>query len=275
MAGGPAATPRILASAGFTYSTKETYEETGLPGNVKIGTRRSPSSPKPWGMPGCMATFSNRTVPSGDSASLTGSYAPIEMPPVVITASASPRRPCRVVKNSWGSSPTALLRNATPPACWTAATMVKLLDSQICPCPSGLPGSTSSAPVDSTTTRGRGWARTVRRPTPARMPSWGGPITVPAASTRSPARTSSPDLRMALPGGAGRLIDTLTVPPSVHSTGTTASAPPGTGAPVMMRVTVPRSTTRDAVSPAGTSTVTGSTTGASPVAPATSPACTA
>lgn len=68
--------PESSRRAGATKTSKETRALTGLPGSVKIGTRRSPSPqrvPKPWGLPGCIATWSKRTVPSCESAALTAS----------------------------------------------------------------------------------------------------------------------------------------------------------------------------------------------------------
>ena len=48
-------------------------DETGLPGNVMIGVESSPTKPKPCGLPGCIPTSPNETVPSPDSTSLTTS----------------------------------------------------------------------------------------------------------------------------------------------------------------------------------------------------------
>ena len=90
----------------------------------------------------------------------------------------------------------------------------------------------------------------------------------------SPSATSSPHRLIAWPTGAGWLIATRSVPPSVHSTGTTASAPAGSSAPVMTRALVPGASVRVRVSPAGIWPVTGRTTGA-PAAAATSLARTA
>ena len=59
--------------AGSTNTSNETYDETGLPGSVKIGVASSPTNPKPCGLPGCIATSPNETVPSSDSTSLTTS----------------------------------------------------------------------------------------------------------------------------------------------------------------------------------------------------------
>ena len=59
-------------------------------------------------------------------------------------------------------------------------------------------------------------------------------------------------------------------PPSVHSTGTTASVPCGSIAPVMIRMLVPGCSAYAPVSPAATSATTGSVTGFSGDAAATS-----
>ncbi len=50
-------------------------------------------------------------------------------------------------------------------------------------------------------------------------------------------------------------------PPSVHSSGTTASVPYGSIAPVMIRMAVPSGSEYAPVSPAATSATTGSMTG--------------
>ena len=60
------------------------------------------------------------------------------------------------------------------------------------------------------------------------------------------------------------------MPPSVHSTGTIASAPCGTGAPVMIRTAVPGLSAKKVVWPAATSPTTGRCTGWSSEAVATS-----
>ena len=103
----------------------------------------------------------------------------------------------------------------------------------------GEPGSTSSLPVEMMTTRGRGRTTTRSRPTAASRPSCPGPSRVPASSTVCPVLTSSPWRRTALPGFGVWVMVTLAMPPSVHSSGTTASAPGGTGAPVMIRTDMP------------------------------------
>ncbi len=57
------------------------------------------------------------------------------------------------------------------------------------------------------------------------------------------------------------LIRTVAAPPSVHSTGTTASAPWGTGAPVMIFTAVPGDIAKSLVCPAADSPTTGRWTG--------------
>ena len=64
-----------------------------------------------------------------------------------------------------------------------------------------------------------------------------------------------------MPAGTDWRISTRSVPPSVSSTWTMASAPDGSGAPVMIRMTVPGASARLLVSPAATSPSTGSVTG--------------
>ena len=44
---------------------------TGLPGSVNTGVWSSPRTPKPWGLPGCIATWSKDIVPTRESTSLT------------------------------------------------------------------------------------------------------------------------------------------------------------------------------------------------------------
>ena len=147
---------------------------------------------------------------------------------------------------------------------------MKLLESQIRPGTSGVPGSASSLPVDSTTTLGRGRTRTDPRPAAAITATCIGCSRVPAVTSTSPALASSPASRIALPYSALARMLTRALPPSVHSTGTTASAPCGSIAPVMILMAVPGWSAYAPVSPAATSAVTGSVTGFSPVAAATS-----
>ena len=76
-------------------------------------------------------------------------------------------------------------------------------------------------------TRGRGLACTVPRPAAASRPRCTGPSRVPAVSSRSPGCASPPSRRTDAPAATGSRMVTCPVPPSVSSTGTTASAPAG------------------------------------------------
>ena len=72
------------------------------------------------------------------------------------------------------------------------------------------------------------------------------------------------------PTSGAWVIVTAAMPRSVHSSGTTASAPTGTGAPVMIRTHRPGCTVYVACEPAATSPTTGSCTGVAALADATS-----
>ena len=65
--------PSIRRSAGRTNTSKLTSADTGLPGRPKTGVLSGPIVPKPCGIPGCMPTLSNCTVPTLESTSLTTS----------------------------------------------------------------------------------------------------------------------------------------------------------------------------------------------------------
>src|SRR5207247_637633 len=116
-------------------------------------------------------------------------------------------------------------REDRQPASRAAAASMKLLESQIRPGTTGLPGSASSLPVDSTTTRGRGRTRTDPRPAAAITATCIGRNRVPAVTSTSPALASSPASRTALPYSALARMHTRALPPSVHSTGIPAAAP--------------------------------------------------
>ncbi len=66
--------PMAARIAGRRKTSNDTYELTGLPGSVTIGTDRSPTAyrPAPCGIPGCIATLAN-SMPCPVSASLTTS----------------------------------------------------------------------------------------------------------------------------------------------------------------------------------------------------------
>ena len=133
-----------------------------------------------------------------------------------------------------------------------------------------MPGATNSVPVDNTSTRCRGITVSSGSPSAAARPSTAGVTTWPALSTVLPAVTSSPARRMCWPGRTLARIVTVSIAPSVASTGTTPVAPDGSGAPVMIRCAVPAVMVSMSVRPAGMSSVTGSRTGVCSVAVAMS-----
>ena len=105
-----------------------------------------------------------------------------------------------------------------------------------------------------------------RRPSRALMlastPTIAGVTTVPAANSRSPGCTSSPAGAPRRPTSTDVAIRTRSSPSrSVSSTMTTASAPAGIGAPVMIRIASPGCSTRSVAAPAAISSTTGSSTG--------------
>ena len=120
---------------------------------------------------------------------------PTDTPPEVSTKSPSAAARANPRRRASGSSRSRPQRKASAPAerAWAASSQE--LESRIWPGPSGSPGSTSSSPVDTTVTRGRGWTGTTLRPTEASMPMAAGSRTRPRSSTTVPWRTSSPASR--------------------------------------------------------------------------------
>ncbi len=113
------ARPMSARIAGRTNSSKETYEDTGLPGRASRGVWSGPTVPKPCGLPGCIASLrksirppsgSSSAVPTEDSASLTTSYAPTLTPPVVTSRSARISWSSMVERSVSASSATAPTR---------------------------------------------------------------------------------------------------------------------------------------------------------------------
>ncbi len=117
------------------------------------------------------------------------------------------------------------------------------------PGPGSAPGSTTSVPVQSRAALGSRTTSRRSEPAMAAVPTRSGVITCPARRRTSPARTSSPSGQMFVPVS----FRTRTRPwpaGSVCSTITTASAPGGTGAPVVMTHAWPGPTRTAAGSPA-------------------------
>lgn len=147
------------------------------------------------------------------------------------------------------------LRSTTPPSCLAWPARADGFELQICPGSRWAPGSTNSSPVARIATVGRSEHSAAERPRLASTPRAAGRSTSPAAITEAPAATSSPRRLMLAPGFEG---DTVTIPPSssVRSTGTTASVPAGTGAPVEIRTAVPGASVVEAGAPARASSIT-------------------
>ena len=125
--------------------------------------------------------------------------------------------------------------------------------------------------MDSTTTLGLGTTRTRARPA-ARRAIWPGPSRVPAQDDL-PLEHVLPRRADVLAGLGRRAQLTWTTPPSVCSMGTTASAPRGIGAPVMMRIVWPVAS--DSVGVAGRDVVDDGQDGRLLARPSRSAACTA
>ena len=134
---------------------------------------------------------------------------------------------------------------------------------------------------------------TVSFPDPAARAIAAGVSRVPAERMATPSGRSSPAFRIAVPARIASWMSTAAgsgpdasrprvptgVPPAsagvVSSTWTTASAADGIGAPVAIRIAVPRLTSVSGAFPARTSPMTSRRTGAASVAEATSAARTA
>src|SRR5438034_3398918 len=124
------------------------------------------------------------------------------------------------------------------------------------------PCATSSSPVEQTATRGRGWHGTSLTSRLASTPRCAGVSSVPASNTRCPTSRSPPAGRTWSPTCAACRMSTLAPEDCVRSTITTASAPAGIGAPVMMRIASPGPTATAGATPAASSPTTCSVAGA-------------
>jgi hypothetical protein len=114
-----------------------------------------------------------------------------------------------------------------------------------------------------TATVGRARTRTRVRPTEASTATSAARIAVPRRRTTAPWRTSSPRAQMWRPGAAAFKTRTRGPAGSVCSTIAIASAPSGTGAPVMIREHCPGPIVRDGARPAGISSMISSSPGVS------------
>ena len=155
---------------------------------------------------------------------------------------------------------------SAPSRC-TAAAIIGPLELRVCPKAGVAAGGTSSLPVETIATRTRGGTSTCVAPASAASPISALPSAMPAESTSCPRRNAAPCLAMCCPtrnrSSRSRTLPpacTLAVPSTADSTGTTASAPAGIGAPVMIRPHAPRPIASVVTSPAARSTATSSST---------------
>mmetsp|Transcript_47855 Transcript_47855/g.89117 ORF Transcript_47855/g.89117 Transcript_47855/m.89117 type:complete len:212 (-) Transcript_47855:411-1046(-) len=196
------------------------------------------------GFPGFIRTRPKCTEPLSSSSGLMRSRSPMETPPEVSSTSA----PHASAASNWAAMD-ALVSKAiprskvrAPHACAAARSMLRL-ESRIWPgfrWPGSVAGSTTSSPLDITATLGAANTCTVAAPAPARRPTSPGPSTSPACRMVWPAWMSQPTGRMSWPLLAPSSMRTRRLPSEhtgktlVRSTITTASAPLGTGPPVVM-----------------------------------------
>ena len=222
-----------------------------------------------------MATASKRTDPRGARTSLTVSPCPTLSPPVVMRTSARTSWSSMVSARARSSSGTAATRKAWPPASVTAQARAWPLASKTSPASRDWPGSTSSSPMETTTTRGAGRTRTRCIPRPARRATWRALMREPRVRTVVPDFTSSARRRTLSPAATAWWMVTRDSPRSVSAQGMTASAPSGMGAPESMRTAAPETRWQGRMSPARTASTTSSTSGLLRSASATSLAMTA
>ncbi|MEZ4718905.1 MAG: hypothetical protein R2851_22875 [Caldilineaceae bacterium] len=112
--------------------------------------------------------------------------------------------------------------------------------------------------MESSATNGRPQTDAWATPTVASNPISAGPSRSPLRSTTSPSATSTPTGRMSWPGlAAARMCTRSSSRGSVSSTMTTASAPSGTGAPVVMYATWPGCNVKSGRCPAVAAPTTG------------------
>src|SRR5882672_4791797 len=159
------------------------------------------------------------------------------------------------------------------------ARIMCVFESRIWPGPTAWPGETSSSPVERIATRGGNATSTCACPSAASNAMVPGPITSPERASVSPTGKSSPAGRTFSPTATGARMRTVAASgdetASVCSIATTASAPAGSGAPVMIRIASPRATACVATPPAASVSLTASVTDAPAEAEATSAARTA
>mmetsp|Transcript_29831 Transcript_29831/g.77003 ORF Transcript_29831/g.77003 Transcript_29831/m.77003 type:complete len:269 (+) Transcript_29831:911-1717(+) len=250
--------PCIFRSTGATNRLDVTLQLTGFPGKPKkmqfLPFRPFPSKiATVVGFPGFMHSLPNRIFElCRSSRGFIKSCEPIETPPLVITTSAVLTiSRIRLSSTSWLSRRTFPSRT-TAPSCSTIAFSIGRLESTTCPGSALSPKLTSSSPVEKRATTGLLVTNTVEMLKAERSPSVTEVISSFSSSNTVPLSMSHPIGRMSSPGftarrnltisptsGIGpRLVWTTVLPCEgkrwVSSTCTTASAPSGTGEPVVI-----------------------------------------
>ena len=204
--------------------------------------RSGPMVPKPWGIPGCMATFSNVTVPSlrqhlfddvvRTRADATGRDDEVGADQLVLD---------RVHQQPWVVADDARPGRRSRRPLLLPRPSAKLFDSLICP------GRERLTRLDELGAGGHDDDARLGPAHDAVPPDRGEQADL--RSARAGCRQPEPRRRRlrrcrlcgrARPPAAPAGCCACAMPPSVHSTGTTPSAPAGIGAPVMMRIAGPR-----------------------------------
>ena len=140
-------------------------------------------------------------------------------------------------------------------------------ESLIFPGVRGSPKGTISSPVPMTATLGFLITLILLFPTEAITPTSTGSMTLPVCKTVLPDLISSPARLMCLSFFVSTNILTSSLSYRASSIGTTVSAPPGIGAPVITFIAVPGITVLSETVPAGWSSMIFRTAGLSSVAP--------
>ena len=230
--------PRRRASTSRPTTTNDARAANGLPG--RPSNTALPSRASPTGLPGFIATPAIPNLPPRrNTAALTWSSRPKDIPPVVmIRSTSSDRARSRSVRTSassrqrrhWTSRSGAEARRATS---------IGVLESRIRPEFAASDGrSESSSPVASMATLSGRRHGTVTWPDAAKSATWRASRRVPARARRSPGATSSPRRRTLAPAASGG--GKTRSPDLWHcSCIATRSAPKGTGAPVITRSAPP------------------------------------
>ena len=192
--------------------------------------------PKPCGIPGCIATLRKVIVPSRPSVSLTTSCQAAHADPAAGHQEVGPEQ----LILDRGQHLQRVVGDGTVAEGQAAGLPCRRGEHEAVGVPDLAGGERAdlARPARRRSRRPRPGAAGRPRPgrarrRPARRSAWDRAGCRGGSST-SPRRASPPLNRTAWPGSTAVRIVTRATPPSVSSTGTTASAPPGSMAPVVM-----------------------------------------